>query len=77
MKNYVLPKEGLEVLLLALQIFEKQGSKYPSIVTEEHFAIAQKMTRELLVMTTTLTEGRENDTNENGITNSREIPEGS
>lgn len=76
MKNYVLPEEGLEVLLLALQIFEKQGSKYPGIVTEEHFAIAKRMTRELLVMTTTLTEGRENDTNENGLTNSGEVPEG-
>lgn len=76
MKNYVLPEEGLEVLLLALQILEKQGYKYPGIVTEEHFKIAQRMTRELLVMTTTLTEGRENDTNENRLTNGGENPEG-
>jgi hypothetical protein len=73
MKNYVLPKEGLEVLLLALQIFEKQGSKYPSIVTEEHFAIARRMTRELLIITTTLTKGKEDDANDNGLTHDREV----
>ena len=77
MQSYELPEEGLEVLLLALQILEKHGNKYPSIVTEEHFKIANRMVRELLIMTTTrTTKGRENDTNENGLANGREVTEG-
>ena len=31
MKEYKIPEGGLEVLLLALQVFEKYGFKYPSI----------------------------------------------
>jgi|TARA_R100001530_G_C4321425_1_gene155943 hypothetical protein len=52
MEEYKIPKGGLEVLLLALQVFEKYGFKYPSIVTDEHFKIASKMQRELLLIGT-------------------------
>ena len=52
MEKYNLPEGGLEVLLLALQVFEKYGSKYPSIVNEEHYRIANRMTRELLLLGT-------------------------
>lgn len=50
MEEYSIPEGGLEVLLLALQIFEKYGYKYPSIVNEEHYKIASKMQRELLLI---------------------------
>lgn len=50
MEEYNIPNGGLEVLLLALQIFEKYGYKYPSIVKEEHYKIALKMQRELLLI---------------------------
>jgi len=50
MAKYELPEGGLEVLLLALQVFEKYGSKYPSIVMEHHYAIAGKIQRELLLI---------------------------
>ena len=50
MEEYSIPNGGLEVLLLALQIFEKYGYKYPSIVKEEHYKIALKMQRELLLI---------------------------
>lgn len=50
MDNYTIPEGGLEVLLLALQVFEKYGSKYPSIVTDNHFYLASKMARDLLLV---------------------------
>lgn len=50
MEEYNIPEGGLEVLLLALQIFEKYGYKYPSIVNETHYKIASKMQRELLLI---------------------------
>mgnify|MGYP003112097510 CR=1 FL=1 len=50
MKEYKIPEGGLEVLLLALQVFEKYGFKYPSIVTEEHYKIAGDIQRELLLI---------------------------
>jgi len=50
MAKYELPEGGLEVLLLALQVFEKYGSKYPSIVMEHHYKIANTIQRELLLI---------------------------
>lgn len=50
MDNYTIPEGGLEVLLLALQVFEKYGKKYPNIVTDKHFYLASKMARELLLV---------------------------
>jgi hypothetical protein len=50
MDNYKIPDGGLEVLLLALQVFEKYGKKYPSIVTDNHFYLASKMARDLLLI---------------------------
>jgi hypothetical protein len=50
MDNYDIPEGGLEVLLLALQIFEKYGSKYPTIITDEHYYLASKIQRELLLI---------------------------
>lgn len=50
MAKYELPDGGLEVLLLALQVFEKYGSKYPSIVMKHHYVIAEKIQRELLLI---------------------------
>jgi hypothetical protein len=50
MDKYELPEGGYEVLLLALQIFEKYGYKYPSIVNEEHYVVANKIARELLLL---------------------------
>ena len=59
MDNYTIPEGGLEVLLLALQVFEKYGRKYPSIVTDEHFYLASKMARDLLLV------GVDNDKSKN------------
>ena len=50
MAEYKLPEKGIEVLLLALEIFEKHGYKYPSIVKEEHYKIASKIQRDLLLV---------------------------
>lgn len=48
--EYGLPEGGVEVLLLALQVFEKYGYKYPSIVKDEHYSIASKIQRDLLLL---------------------------
>mgnify|MGYP003115148360 CR=1 FL=1 len=50
MADYKVSKEGVEVLLIALQIFEKYGYKYPSIVTDEHLKIANRIQRDLLLV---------------------------
>tara|TARA_R100001463_G_scaffold14733_1_gene38652 strand:+ start:6908 stop:7093 length:186 start_codon:yes stop_codon:yes gene_type:complete len=50
MADYKVSKEGLEVLLLALQIFEKYGYKYPSIVKEEHYKLANLIQTDLLLI---------------------------
>tara|TARA_R100000406_G_scaffold94993_1_gene88126 strand:- start:1471 stop:1665 length:195 start_codon:yes stop_codon:yes gene_type:complete len=48
--EYGLPEGGVEVLLLALQVFEKYGYKYPSIVKDKHYSIASKIQRDLLLL---------------------------
>ena len=70
MQSYLLKNEDLEVILLALQIFEKHGRKYPGIVRDEHFAIANRMTRELLIASA-YTEKQKKEDN-NGTTNADE-----
>jgi len=50
MDRYDLPDGGIEVLLLALQVFEKYGYKYPSIVRDEHYALASRIQRDLLLI---------------------------
>ena len=62
MEEYKIPKGGLEVLLLALQVFEKYGYKYPSIVNEEHFKIAKTIQRELLLLGTESVKSESNRT---------------
>ena len=50
MAKYALPEGGLEVLLLAIEILDKYGYKYPSIVTEDHYKLADQIKRELLLI---------------------------
>ena len=50
MAKYALPKGGLEVLLLAIEILDKYGYKYSSIVTEDHYKLADQIKRELLLI---------------------------
>jgi hypothetical protein len=66
MRSYDINNEGLEVILLALQILEKQGYKYPSIVKESHYAIAQRMTRELLLLASELNAEEDEDGGDSG-----------
>jgi len=66
MRSYDINNEGLEVILLALQIFDKHGHKYPSIVQEKHYAIAQRMTRELLLLASELSAGEDEDGEDSG-----------
>lgn len=56
--KYTLANEELEVLLMALEIFNKYGFKYPNIVKERHFEIAKIVQKELL---TRSTDGKTND----------------
>jgi|TARA_R100000995_G_C3419898_1_gene93393 hypothetical protein len=50
--KYTLPSGGVEVLLMALEVFEKYGYKYPSIVKEHHYVIAKSIQQNLLLRST-------------------------
>tara|TARA_Y100000401_G_C8312507_1_gene220594 strand:+ start:420 stop:623 length:204 start_codon:yes stop_codon:yes gene_type:complete len=50
--KYTLTNEELEVLLMALEVFNKYGFKYPNIVKEHHFDIAKGIQKELLTRST-------------------------
>ncbi len=63
MDRYDLPDGGIEVILLALQVFEKYGYKYPSIVRDEHYSLARKIQRDLLL--TGVDSGRKKADNNN------------
>tara|TARA_B100000287_G_C20278137_1_gene640882 strand:+ start:426 stop:626 length:201 start_codon:yes stop_codon:yes gene_type:complete len=50
--KYTLNQGELEVLLMALEVFNKYGFKYPNIVKEHHFNIAKGIQEELLIRST-------------------------
>tara|TARA_B100001939_G_scaffold325027_1_gene317458 strand:+ start:456 stop:656 length:201 start_codon:yes stop_codon:yes gene_type:complete len=50
--KYTLNQGELEVLLMALEVFNKYGFKYPNIVKEHHYKIAKGIQEELLIRST-------------------------